>query len=441
MKQSIKIYDIIIIGSGIAGLYSAYKIKKMSDKTSFLVLEKYKKKTEESIKPPYYDVTYRSRYNNIKLFNEYKFFNIFGKHHHKVVMADYLMFNPYFKLDYHDLDRLLSYCKIKTIDDYTYKIDGWIISFNMYGRPSYNISYDNSDYDELDLIKTEEDKRLAVRLFIQVMNETPDEYVNFNNYNVIAEWYNKHDNLLNSYNSNMSLLDVYNKNKQMEADPNNDFTNDDLILILEDKLTEKEIINLLECAEKNGKNDFLEFGLSDQSPNTNIKEYMEINTKSIDLSEYYNRNGYTRTKMVIDNIKRQTAHKINCNNYLKENGEPISKAELFACLYNSCMAFGMGIMQNDDKALTVEKAEEILQSYDHYIDYYNGVAIKMSFSQYPIIDFETFDKRNGKGKFIECIKKIQLNDKSIKDKVKTTREHVINEFERMYSETKRFFKK
>lgn len=40
----VKIYDVIIIGSGIAGLYSAYNIKKMSSKTSFLVLEKYKKK-------------------------------------------------------------------------------------------------------------------------------------------------------------------------------------------------------------------------------------------------------------------------------------------------------------------------------------------------------------------------------------------------------------
>ena len=36
-------YDIIIIGSGIAGLYSAYNIKKMSHDTSFLILEKYKK--------------------------------------------------------------------------------------------------------------------------------------------------------------------------------------------------------------------------------------------------------------------------------------------------------------------------------------------------------------------------------------------------------------
>jgi hypothetical protein len=36
-------YDIIIIGSGIAGLYSAFNIKQMSPQTSFLVLEKYKK--------------------------------------------------------------------------------------------------------------------------------------------------------------------------------------------------------------------------------------------------------------------------------------------------------------------------------------------------------------------------------------------------------------
>jgi len=37
-------YDIIIIGSGIAGLYAAYNIQKMSPSTSFVILEKNKKK-------------------------------------------------------------------------------------------------------------------------------------------------------------------------------------------------------------------------------------------------------------------------------------------------------------------------------------------------------------------------------------------------------------
>jgi monoamine oxidase len=36
-------YDIIIIGSGISGLYAAYNIQKMSPSTSFIILEKYKK--------------------------------------------------------------------------------------------------------------------------------------------------------------------------------------------------------------------------------------------------------------------------------------------------------------------------------------------------------------------------------------------------------------
>ena len=41
--MSIKYYDIIIIGTGLSGLYSAMNIKKTSPTTSFLILEKYKK--------------------------------------------------------------------------------------------------------------------------------------------------------------------------------------------------------------------------------------------------------------------------------------------------------------------------------------------------------------------------------------------------------------
>lgn len=41
--MSFKYYDIIVVGSGMAGLYSAYNIQKISPNTSFLILEKHKK--------------------------------------------------------------------------------------------------------------------------------------------------------------------------------------------------------------------------------------------------------------------------------------------------------------------------------------------------------------------------------------------------------------
>ena len=43
MSNKPKYYDVVIVGSGISGLYSAYKIKKYSPTTKFVVLEKYNK--------------------------------------------------------------------------------------------------------------------------------------------------------------------------------------------------------------------------------------------------------------------------------------------------------------------------------------------------------------------------------------------------------------
>ena len=42
-KKNVHVYDVIIIGTGMSGLYSAYKIKQYAPKTKFLILEQYKK--------------------------------------------------------------------------------------------------------------------------------------------------------------------------------------------------------------------------------------------------------------------------------------------------------------------------------------------------------------------------------------------------------------
>jgi len=397
------------------------------------IIEKHKKITEESVKTPEFDITYRSRYSNVKITGDFDNLHLFGKENNKVFMADYLMFNKFYNLDYNLVDRLLPYCKIRTIDDYTYKVDGWILTFNAYGRPSYRITYDNSDYDETEFIKTEKEKRLAVRLFVQVMNETPEEFVNFNNYQVIAEWYRENDNTLDSYNQNMFLYNEYKKNKKEE---NNSFSREELVISLDDKITKEKLVDVLICNRKNGKNDVLEMGLSENLSIVDNYEKMIADTKQLNLTDYYEKNGYSRTKSVIDSIKHTIKYRVNCDNYLKQDGSKITKAELFATLYNSCMAFGMGIMENDDRSLSIDEAEKILKSHRNYFDYYNGVAIKMCFNTFPIIDYQRFDKYNGNGKFMECLLKIQCVDKSIYNKVKLTGEHVRNEIARMFKPRK-----
>lgn len=387
------------------------------------------KKSAENLMEPNTDIIYRSRYSEVNIFGFSRYIDIFGKNHHKVHMADYLMFNPYFNLDYNMVDRLLPYCKIRIIDDYTYKVDGWIyeqLCYGGYKEANYRIRYDNSDYDDMNLVTTEEDKKMTIRLLNIVMNEIPEEYVNFNNYNIIAQWSYDNDNYLCSYQMNLCKLEMYKQNKENDA---MELATAELIIQLDDKLELKEIRDILEQNVKNGTNDVKEMGI--QSIKTkSIDEIVNINTKQLDLSEYYKENGYIKTKTVIDCFERPIKTRINCNNYLKQNGEKMTKEELFAGLYNSSSPCGMGFLQSKDDALTIEKAAEILNR-TNYIDYFDGIAFKMSFRNFPIIDFERFDKRNGKGKFMECIQKIQGCDESITQKEPLSGLHVAKELLRM----------
>jgi hypothetical protein len=375
------------------------------------ILENHKKTLEETTdKPHYVDITYRSRYTNVRIHDNNKFIFIFCRQHNKVIMADYLMFNKYYNVSYDVLERLLGYCKISFKYGYTSsvnKIDGWIFETHYNGLPGnglpgYHIKYDNSDYDELPFVKTDEEKRLTVRLLIQVMNETPEEYVNLHNYNVICQWYRNNDIYLSSYNTNIFQLE---RNKKDDNNlEKNEIPENELILQLDDKVTNKEIIYILESEMKYGKNDIYELGITDKEDivNIDLNDMVEINTKQLDLRRYYKENGYIKTKTVLDQLQNMIKYRINCNNYLKHNQEKITKAELLTALYNSCMAYGMGVLVHTDKKLTIDNAENLLKKKS-YFDYENGIALKISFREFPIMDFQRFDKYNGDGQFMNCI--------------------------------------
>lgn len=85
---------------------------------------------------------------------------------------------------------------------------GWSYSCsNFYvcgsNKPHYSIKFDMKDYLSMNLLVTEEEKRLAVRAMIQIMNECDIQDINLNSYHVISEWYRINDSMINSYNSNL----------------------------------------------------------------------------------------------------------------------------------------------------------------------------------------------------------------------------------------------
>lgn len=114
------------------------------------------------------------------------------------------MFNSNCNLSLDMIDRYLSHIKFSQLDSNTCQIDRWIfennLNFKKTSKPNYDIKWVSSDNTQnLAYAKTDYDKKLIVEAMIQIMNETPDEFVNFKSYNILAEWYLKYEGWLIYY--------------------------------------------------------------------------------------------------------------------------------------------------------------------------------------------------------------------------------------------------
>jgi hypothetical protein len=146
-----------------------------------------------------FDKVYRSRFSNIDSFS-----NGYPKNMTEVYISDYIMFNPNCTITIDLVDRILPYIKFKKISNNSYQLDRWLFEekgfyYDGTNIPNYTIKYLDEDTKEMDYVKYEEDKWLIVRAMLQIMNETPNEYLNFNSYQVIGNWYNKYDSWLISW--------------------------------------------------------------------------------------------------------------------------------------------------------------------------------------------------------------------------------------------------
>ena len=396
-----------------------------------------KKYLEESVQSnmlnPIFDKVWRSRFGDFELM-----INSFPTNLNSIYISDYIMFNPNCNLTFDQVDRILPYIKFKKIDSDTCQIDRWIFTskgFYMIDsvQPNYEITWLNLDNtDTMEGIKTEEDKWYAIRALLQIMNDTPDKYVNFNSYQIIGNWYHKNDNWLVSWIPNNYR--PINKNQIS-------LVQSDLSINLEGRLNQDELIRFLYSNALFGGKDLEKIGIKSESNSIynilinlvkstcnkithfidKIKDAqinVQIDLDMIDLTEYVKINGEERTIILIDEINQTIKYRYNCKNVLNSDSIQITKEELLTRMYNMSLPFGIGLIdsaykvQTDDgrKLMEVQEATKILYESDsQYIDYLYGVPIKTVFSQFPIINYHKFDEYNGTEAFNKCISSIKIN--------------------------------
>ncbi len=376
-------------------------------------ITQYKQTCESKLANPELDLIYRSRHSNISPLSN-GFISIFGTNStQRLVMSDYIMFNKHCELNLGLVDRFLPYCKFKVNGETKYQIDGW--EYDCPGmfhvgstKPNYLIKFSMDGYDQMKLLTSEEEKRLAVRAMIKIMNECDAEQINLENYYVISEWYYLNDHLINSYNSNIYQID--NKlNTSNALTPNSN-----MIIPINNLATKREIAEILYSNAINGSKDCYTFfgmklgdnclnnlaqvNLSTEDPIESIgmaKINIPINTQQIDLTKYAIANGVERTTQVIEQIKRLIKHRINLDEWVEiESNQPINKYELIAKLHNRLKPYGMGVLAHAERKFDQAKIREILDQ-NNYIDYLNGIRFKLDLSNYPILDVRRFEDTNG----------------------------------------------
>lgn len=89
------------------------------------------------------------------------------------------------------------------------------------------------------------------------------------------------------------------------------------------------------------------------------------------------------------------------------NIEGLKKADVLRVLYNGSKPLGFGILQFNNKPMTTEEADEILQSQTDF-DYLKGRVMKVDLSS--DIEFEEwlYDRDNGEGEAKRLIDKIRI---------------------------------
>ena len=191
---------------------------------------------------------YNSRYENIKYSQTFDKILPYQYGRQYYYIADAIMFNKNYNIkNMDDVPHYLSLCKYYyDKENKSFNIDGWNIKFlDHYDKLNYEINYNvtdnmkNSKFPNYDW-----EKRHILRALLVIMNETPIEHINMNNYVMLGMYDNNHDLYLQN-NERMIRIE-----KDIEVNKTNkiNIRKNSLQLKINKLITRDEICNII-CSQ------------------------------------------------------------------------------------------------------------------------------------------------------------------------------------------------
>lgn len=392
-------------------------------------------------------VLYFSRYG------EQVIYNFFGNeaiepYHNKrpyLSIADSIMFNKNFNIeDFENIEHYLSLCRFDCDEENEiYYVDGWKVHMSFYTKyPSlnYDISFDKKYLIQNDFPKHVHERRLIYRALLTIMNETPIEYLNMHNYEMLAHYERKHDLLIQN-NSRMNYEQEQFKkikNQKLEKQDyliqiNNLVTVDEIKDIIFNQINyyenydkeniKNQIKNIIEneCLTKFNKEiveinnivniddvigrltymieNRIPVNEFDSGKNISIVKDNKKNSQILNLQKIHEKYDFIDIKLIIDRLNYMKEHRIFID-------IDIDKETFITELYKRTKQYGMGVLNS--KNLLKEKDFEEMKTNHYYVSYLNGVPFKTNFNTFPIIDFKKYDSYHGNGTFKKVFEEIRF---------------------------------
>ncbi len=93
----------------------------------------------------------------------------------------------------------------------------------------------------------------------------------------------------------------------------------------------------------------------------------------------------------------------------KVDCDGIKPSRVLAMLYNKADPIGLGVLQYKKEPMTESEAQNLLDT-TKYFDYVSGRPLKVSFSNFPILDPSGYDQNQGKGSMQRCVDSLRRLD-------------------------------